>query len=69
MLPNSSVDVIEKIDQTQVPKKPLVIDTDGTTQILEVKNNDTLVEDSFENTNMTISPPITIEEGRDLPME
>ena len=69
MLPNSSVVATEKIDQTQVFKKPLVIDTDGPTQIFEVKNNDTLVEDSPENTNITISPPTTMEEGRNPSME
>ena len=39
---------IEKIDQSQVAKEALVIGTGGT-QALEVKNNDTLNEDSLEN--------------------
>ena len=55
-----SVELIEKIDQSQVPKEALVVDTDGT-QVSEVKNNDTLNEDSLENAN--------IKGGRELPME
>ena len=51
---------IEKIDQSQVAKEALVIGTGGT-QVLEVRNNDTLNEDSLENAN--------IKGGRELPME
>ena len=51
---------IEKIDQSQVAKEALVIGTGGT-QVLEVRNNDTLNEDSLDNAN--------IKGGRELPME